>query len=235
MDFENDPVGYALHDFEKGIKPVSIQVTSDLCDDDQIDVSYLFRTIDAMPDLEKSALSFCRGKILDVGACGGCHSMILSKKFLTHSIDVSAGAVKLLKEKGLKAEQKTIFDLETETYDTILLLMNGIGLAETIENLPLFLNQLKKILHPNGKIICDSTDLSYLYEQEDGSILINLNDRYYGEINFKMSYKNVESGWFSWLYIDFDNLSEIAERSGLKCTLLFEGENNHYLVSLEHQ
>lgn len=235
MDFENDPIGYALHDFEKGFKPLSLQVTSDLCDDDQIDVSYLYRTFDQLPEIEKTALSFCQGTILDVGAGAGCHSLILNEKFSTHAIDVSAGAVKLLKEKGLLAEQKTIFDLKTETFDTILLLMNGIGLAETIEKLPMFLEKLKKLLRPGGKIICDSTDLSYLYEQEDGSILINLNDRYYGEINFKMSYKDVETSWFSWLYIDFDNLSEIAERSGLKCTLLFEGENNHYLVSLEHQ
>src|SRR5688572_14472970 len=116
MDFENDPVGYALQDFEKGIRPVSLLVISDLCLDDQIDVSYLFRTRDEMPEIEKTALSYCQGTILDVGAGAGCHSLILNEKFSTHSIDVSSGAVKLLKEKGLRAEQKTIFEIESETY-----------------------------------------------------------------------------------------------------------------------
>lgn len=235
MDFENDPIGLALQDFLNGKKPVYLEVNSDICEDDRIDVSYLFRDYEQMPDLEKCALTFCQGKILDVGAGAGCHASILNEKFPVFCIDTSKGAVDLLNKKGLKAERKTVFDLHDQTFDTILLLMNGIGISETIENLKTFLSRLKTMLNPDGRIICDSTDISYLYADEDGSFVINLNDKYYGEIQFNMTYKNQQTGFFNWLYIDFDNLSDIADQAGLYCTLLFEGENNHYLVSLEHK
>jgi SAM-dependent methyltransferase len=235
MNFKNDPVGLALHDYEAGKKTESILVTSDLCDDDEIPVAHLFRSFDEMPELEKIALSFCKGKILDVGAGAGCHSIYLHKNFETLSIDISQGAVNLMNQKGLNAHRKTIFEIENEKFDTILLLMNGIGLAGSIEKLPAFLMQLKKLLNEGGKIICDSTDLSYLYTDDDGSFMIDLNAKYYGEMQFNMIYQKEETGWFDWLYIDGDNLTDIANRCGLKCTLLFEGDTNHYLVSLEHQ
>ncbi len=232
--FNNDPVGLAIHDFNLTGKDQKIIVESDLCDDDEINVSYFFRSFDKMPELEKRALEFCSGTVLDVGAGAGCHSLYLKEKgFQVSAIDVSKGAVEFLKKSGLTAEKKTIFDLEENQYDTILLLMNGMGLAESIEKLPAFLIQLKNILKPGGKIICDSSDISYLYTDEDGSFLIDLNGKYYGEMSFNMKYKNLETGWFEWLYIDYDNLADHAQRVGLEPKHIFEGENNHYLAVLE--
>ena len=230
----NDPVGLAIRDFSLTGSDQKIIVSSDLCDDDELTVSYFFRTYEKMPELEKMALEFCSGFVLDVGAGAGCHSLYLKEKGIQVSaIDVSDGAVEFLKNSGLNAEKKTIFDLGENQFDTILLLMNGIGLAESIEKLPAFLSQLKIILKPGGKIICDSSDISYLYTDEDGSFLIDLNGKYYGEMVFNMKYKNHETGWFDWLYIDYDNLAEHAGRVGLEPSFMYEGENNHYLAMLE--
>jgi len=234
MAFENDPVGHAIFDFTQTKSDSTITIYSDLCDDDVIPVPYLFRSYELMPDIEKTALSLCSGKILDVGAGAGCHSVILQKKgFDVTSIDTSKGAVDAMNNVGLNALKTTVFDLPDTEFDTILILMNGIGLAENMDQLNPFLLRLKKLLSPQGKIYCDSTDLCYLYQEEDGSMLIDLNAKYYGEIKFNMKYKTTESGWFEWLFIDFENLSDHANEVGLKCTLIEENDN-HYLVCLEH-
>lgn len=234
MTLKNDPIGAAINAFLITKEESYITVASDLCDDDVIPASHFFRTFETMPTLERLALDQCTGKILDVGAGAGCHSRYLLEKGLSvHAIDISAGAVAHLRACGITAEQKTIFDLKDPAYDTILLLMNGIGLAGSMDQLPVYLQQLKKLLSPGGKILCDSTDIAYLFAEEDGSFLLNLNDRYYGEMQFNMHYGDQETGWFSWLYIDFDNLSEQASRQGLTCTLIAEGENHHYLVCLQ--
>jgi len=235
MALENDPIGLAIQDFERTQKNAEIIVSSDLFDDDAIPVAHLFRTFNEMPELEKQALKLCTGAVLDVGAGAGCHMRHLVDQGLSPlAIDISAGAVDYMQRTGFNAELKTIFEIENQQFDTILLLMNGIGLAGSMEKLPAFLIQLKKILRPGGKILCDSSDIIYMYEDEDGAIWIDLNDGYYGEVQFNMQYKNAATGWFPWLYIDFENLSDEAAAAGLRCTFIFEGENNHYLVSLEH-
>lgn len=235
MADSSDVFGQAIHDFARSQKPEVIRVESDRCDDDIMPVSYLFRSLDEMPELEQIAMDLAGQSVLDVGSGAGCHAIELKNRGKEVTcLDTSAGAVEILKLAGLNALQGTIFDISSQKFDTILLLMNGIGIAGTMEDLPDFLKQLKNLLNPGGKILCDSTDISYLYQEEDGSFLIDLNDRYYGEMKFNMTYKNLSSGWFNWIYIDFDNLSNLAEQAGLKSTLIQEGENNQYLVALEH-
>lgn len=234
MNFDKDPIGYAIQDYAENGIPENIHVMADLCDDDVLPVEYLFRGEELMPELELIALSRCKGKILDVGAAAGCHSYILKEKGLdVEAIDMSLGAVQHLQSLEINAEQLNFFDC-TKKYDTLLILMNGLGLAGKLERLPAFLEQIKNCLEPEGQALCDSTDLSYLYREEDGSMWVDLNAAYYGEMQFKMSYKGIESDWFDWLYLDFDLLQTHAEKAGLKCELIFEGPSDNYLVSLTH-
>lgn len=232
MDFEKDPIGYAICDYVENGGPENIQVIADLCEDDILPTPYLFRTIEMMPEIEQKAISLCKGRILDVGAAAGCHAYILNKKGLdVRAIDQSKGAVMHLKSLNIEADLLDFFDCEGK-YDTLLILMNGIGIAGKLNRLPLFLQKIKSLLQPDGYALCDSTDLSYLYQEDDGSMWVDLNGSYHGEMQFKMKYKTVESDWFNWLYIDFNLLQEYAEREGLLCTKIMEGESNNYLVKL---
>jgi 2-polyprenyl-3-methyl-5-hydroxy-6-metoxy-1,4-benzoquinol methylase len=234
MKFEKDPFGYAIHDFVQHNATDNIAVVSDLCEEDIMPTAYLFRDYDMMPALEQRALNLAKGRILDVGACAGSHAKHLLKKGMdVHSIDLSEGAIAYLKTENIPAQHINFFDLD-EQFDTILILMNGIGIAGELEKLPLFLKQIKKCLNPNGVAYCDSTDIRYLYEEEDGSMWVDLNARYHGEMQFQMTYKNSKSDWFKWLYIDFELFAEYATKAGLKATLEQTGNNNSYLASLKH-
>lgn len=228
----NDPIGQACLDYLKTEDPsLFITVEAVGFENDIIPVPYFFRTYNQMPDLEQKALDLSYGRILDVGAGIGCHShYLLKKRFQVEAIEVSHGAIDILNQLNIKAYQKDINDFYSSIkYDTILLLMNGIGLAETIEQLPYFLSHLFDLMSPGGQILCDSTDLSYLYEDllED-----DFEDEEKGEITYRMSYKNHRTDWFKWLYINFKELNEICVTLGLKTQLVFEGKNNEFLIKI---
>lgn len=233
MDFKNDPIGQAIYDYKNGKHDTNIIVHSDLCDDDNLPVEYLFREFKDMPPLEKKALEFCKGKILDVGAAAGCHSKyLLEKNFDTHAIDTSKGSFEHLQDLNISVKNTAFLNLKSITFDTILLLMNGIGIAGRLDKLDVFLNHCNLLLNKEGIVICDSTDINYLYEDNEGGRWTDLNSSYYGEMEFQMEYKSNKGEWFDWLYIDFETLKKHAEKAGFKIEKVFESENNEFLATL---
>ena len=227
-----DPIGHAINTYHRTKKPDDIIVMSDICEDDIIPIEVLFRTYEEMPQIEKLALKAAKGKVLDVGAGTGVHSKILMDENLdVLAIDLSEGAVEYMKSVGINARKENFFHLKDEKFDTILMLMNGIGIAGQLSKLQQTLNHAKSLLNPDGKILCDSSDIRYLYEDEDGSLWTDLNSEYYGNFRFQMKYKKEVSPWFDWLYVDFDNLFKAASAAGLKAVRLHE-EDDHYLAEL---
>ncbi|MES2589160.1 MAG: class I SAM-dependent methyltransferase [Bacteroidota bacterium] len=228
----NDPIGKAIEDYARFKKPADIIVSSDICEDDIIPVEVLFRTYEDMPELEQLALEECKGSILDVGAGAGSHATYLSdlgKKVV--AIDISKGAVDYMKMNGLDARQEDFFKLKGQKFDTILMLMNGIGIAGTLANLENTFEHAKTLLNPGGSILCDSSDIKYLYEDEEGALWMNLNSDYYGNFKFEMSYKKEKGTTFDWLYVDFDNLFLAAKNVGLKASRLYD-KDDHYLAKI---
>lgn len=230
---QQDPIGQAILDFIKTKKPFDIIVHADLCDDDIIPIETLFRSFDEMPPMEQQAMQLCKGSILDIGACAGPHSRYLSDAgFNVTAIDTSRGAVLYLNEIGISAHQVNYYDFHSKkTFDTLLFLMNGIGIAGTLANLEATLLKAKSLLNPGGQLLCDSSDVKFLYEEEDGSFWVNLNANYYGEFKFKMSYKKIEGPWFEWLYVDYDKLHKVATKCGFKSSKIADQEH-HYLAQL---
>ena len=189
-----------------------------------------------MPELEQLALNEASGRILDVGAGGGCHSSALQKMGKSSvAIDISSLSVEVMCERGVDAHCVDFYDEEfNERFDTVLMLMNGTGIVGNLENMPCFFDRLRSLLNPGGRVLIDSSDLRYLYEDEDGVLEIDLADDYYGLVDYQMVYKDIEGESFDWLYVDFGTLSYYAEEAGFKAELLYEGENYDYLASLTH-
>lgn len=229
-----DPMGAAINDYFRNGRAAKLRVFSSQFDEDEIPVADLFRDYEQMPYLEKMALGLAHGRILDVGAGSGCHSVVLQGmgKEVT-AIDISPLSVAVMKERGVDARQTDLFDESfTGRYDTILMLMNGSGIIGTTENMPRFFSRIKQLLAPDGYILMDSSDLKYLYEDEDGSFDIDLAGDYYGQLDYRMQYKNIKGETFDWLYIDFQTLSYYAEQNGFKAELVEQGDHYDYLAKL---
>ena len=247
LSADKDPMGAAILDFQQHGKAARLRVLSSMFEEDEMPVKHLFRSTREMPMLEQKALQLAKGRVLDIGAGAGCHALALQEKGLAvKAIDISPLSCEAMKLRGVKdAECINLFDLHLSSgnhsgenqeqfesgFDTILLLMNGTGIAGKIEHLPALFLRLKALLNPGGQILIDSSDLKYIYENEDGSFDINLNGAYYGEVDYQMIYKNVKGDRFDWLYVDFPLLKSIAETCGLHGELVEEGEHYDYLAS----
>lgn len=229
-----DPMGAAIYDFHKNGTADVLRVFSSQFEEDEIPVADLFREYDDMPELERIALDEASGEILDVGAGSGCHSVALMKMGKSAvAIDISPLSVEVMKERGVDALQVNLYDESFDRkFDTVLMLMNGTGIIGNIDNMPVFFERMKQLLKPGGSILIDSSDLRYLFEEEDGSLMIDLADDYYGQLDYQMQYKDVSGEPFDWLYVDFDTLAFYAEESGFDAELLAEGEHYDYLAKL---
>lgn len=235
LDKDKDPMGAAISDYFHNRKTGKLRVFSSQFEEDEIPVSQLFRTEKTMPSLERTALKMSTGRILDVGAGSGCHSLALQAAGKeVEAIDISPLSVETMTLRGVKnVRLANLFDEEFYgQYDTVLMLMNGSGIIGKLENLPAFFRKMKQLLRPGGCILMDSSDLSYLFEEEDGSIVVDLAGSYYGEIDFSMQYKEVKGDSFDWLYIDYQTLCLYAAENGFKAELVKEGKHYDYLCKL---
>lgn len=231
---DNDPLGQALLDYYNGDQTAEITVSSNVADDDVLKVSYLFRSFSQLPEREVMALGLCRGKVLDVGAGAGAHTLLLQERGLeVTAADISAGAVEVMKARGVRnARQANVFGLEEGSFDTILMLMNGIGIVGGLVGLDRFLEHAKRLLSLQGQIILESSDIMYMFEEEDGSVLLDLNAPYYGEVEYQMIYRGLKGIPFSWLFIDFETLQDYAEAGGYSCEHVTEDKQGHFLARL---
>ena len=235
LPLNKDPMGAAIADYFAKGHAGRLRVFSSQFDEDEIPVEQLFRTFDEMPPLEQKALELAQGKILDCGAGSGCHSLVLQEEGKdVEAIDISPLSVEVMQKRGVKSvSQISLFQYNgIQKFDTVLMLMNGSGIIGKLDNMESFFTKIKQILKPGGVVLLDSSDLKYLFEEEDGSYVIDLAGSYYGEIDFKMQYKQIEGDTFDWLYIDFQTLSMYAAKYGFKAELVEEGKHYDYLACL---
>ncbi len=231
-----DLFGKAILDYQTNNSPEDIITETSISEADEMNVSYLFRSYKEMPKLEQKALQLAKGKVLDVGSGAGSHALYLQneRKLEVTAIDISENAIKACELRGLKnAEVVNVLDLDTcEKFDTILLLMNGTGVFGKLNQITTYLQKLKNLLNDGGQILIDSSDIIYMFDQdEDGAYEINANG-YYGELTFTIQYKGETEETFDWLYLDYNTLQNAAHANGLKCELVIEGEHFDYLAKL---
>ena len=230
-----DLFGKAILDYQTNSSPENIITSTSISEEDEMEVAYLFRSFDEMPAIEQKALQLANGKTLDIGCGAGSHSLYLQneRNINVHSIDISKNAIQACLLRGLKNIRAiNVLDLENEKYDTILLLMNGTGIFETLEKSTIYLQKLKSLLNPNGQILIDSSDIIYMFdEDEDGGKWIP-SDNYYGELTFSLQYKKEKEVDFPWLYMDYNTLQNAALANGLQCQLVLEGYHFDYLAQL---
>lgn len=233
---EPDVFGEAISAYFHKKDETDIIVHSPDFDDDVIPVPFLFRSYKEMPVLEKEALKNCKGKVLDVGCGAGSHAMYLQqvKNLEVTAIDTSPGAIEICKARGIKdARILNFFLLKEEKFDTLLFLMNGSGIIGKLSRLDDFFQHSRDLLNPEGKILLDSSDLSYLFdEDEDGGIWIDAGAPYYGEMEFSLSYKGKRSKPFPWLYLDYNTLELAANMNNFECKLRKKGPHYDYLAEL---
>lgn len=230
-----DLFGKAILDYQQGNYTEDITTATSISEEDTLPLPYLFRSYNEMPALEQTALKLAKGNVLDVGCGAGSHSLYLQNErdLEVTAIDVSEAAIEACKLRGIKNTAVADVMHFSGEFDTILLLMNGAGMCGKLKHISDFLNHLKTLLTEDGQILVDSSDIIYMFdEDEDGGKWIPSNADYYGELLYYVSYKGEHEAPFHWLYIDYNTLQNAAHACGLQCELILEGEHYDYLAKL---
>ncbi|TXC81660.1 class I SAM-dependent methyltransferase [Luteibaculum oceani] len=226
--YSTEVFGKCIYDYHSGNKKAHVKVHAPDFDDDEIPGEYLLRNFPQMPDWEQLALEKCRGSVLDIGACAGGHSAWLQSKGLeVTALEIDPLACRFLNEERniSKVVNESIYDFQSKKkFDTILLLMNGLGIAGTTRNLSQFIFACLSNLNPGGQIIFESADVGYLFPDEELSL-----DPYYGEMEYQVSFEKDISEPFPWLYLDSKNMKLFCDKHLLAFDVLYQGENNNYL------
>ncbi len=227
-------MGRAIWDYYHNDNPEDLQTETSISELDELPVDYLFRDFKEMNKIEQKALKLANGKVLDIGAGAGSHSLYLQNErdLKVTALDISPKSIEVCKLRGVKnAVAENMLHFSDETFDTILLLMNGTGIFQSLNVIDIYLKKLHSLLSSKGQILIDSTDILYMFdEDEDGGFYIPA-DGYYGELDYTVHYKGESEEPIKWLYLDFDTLKNAAENNGFKIEKVLQDEDS-YLARL---
>ena len=220
--------GRAIRDYYQN-KPAPLLLHTSYGETEDMPVEVFFREEDDLSVLENLALIECSGSVLDIGAGAGAHALMLqARDFEVTALENSPGCVEVMRQSGVKNVVNQDFHHHRQKYDTLLILMNGLGLAGKFSGVQNLLKTLKGLLNPNGQLLIDSSDISYLFEEGE----YTPDPDYYGNIRYQYEYKGTKGSWFDWVYVDPDSLIKEADQAGMKAEIMHQDENDQYLARL---
>ena len=145
--------GLALLDYYNGDLDAVTILQRDDGYKSELPVKEFFRDAQEFP-LDKTALDLCYGRVLDIGAGSGIHSLFLQERgFEVTAIDISPDVVQVMRNRGIAdVRLADIMSLKEGQFDTILMMGNGIGVVENIDGLDQYLKNLSGLLTHGGQV-----------------------------------------------------------------------------------
>jgi len=202
---------------------------------DIIPLSELLR-LRGFPYSERMALALCAGRVLDIGAGTGVHSLWLQRNGIdVTALDAQERLVAVQRESGVAdvrcgdVMQEGWRRGPGERWDTLLLMMNGFGVCGDLNRLEQLLEICRGLLHPGGVILADGCDLRTSPAPEEAR-RIDLREeqgRGFGEAILSVGYRPasgslVKGESFPWLYLDYESLVLVAAQTGWQCQRVFD-------------
>jgi len=220
------PHGAALRDFLAGDLDAEVIVRAEDGEEERTPARVFFREPGEFSALDEAALDLCRGRVLDVGAGAGCHSLVLQARGLSvTALDVSPAAVEVMRRRGVRDVRcGDVFAFAGERFDTLLILMNGIGLVGTLDGLDRFLRDVPRLVADGGQVLLDSFD--------PGPPDAERPHAYAGEMRFQLEYRGVRGAYYDFVFLDFETLGRRADRAGWCCESIWQEDEGHYLARL---
>lgn len=232
------PLGAALLDFHRGDTEAEIVVTSDLWEPEPTPVAAFYRPDDQpLPAIERDAVGLCRGRVLDLGAGAGRHSLAVQQRgHQVVAVDPLPEAVSIMRDRGVEDPRLGVLDsVAGERFDTVVMLMHGVGIVGDIHGLGVLLETAYQLLEPGGRLVCDSADLSAVLKDEAPELLdaTNRTGRYLGEVEFQLGYRGMIGPPYPWLFVDPTTLACLGSAAGFQVQIVRRGDRGSYLALLE--
>jgi SAM-dependent methyltransferase len=185
------------------------------------------------------ALRLCRGHVLDIGAGAGRTAVELQRRGMAVTgLDNSPGAIDIARRRGLRDTVLNTVDgyaAASARYDTFLLLGNNLGLLESRERAPVFLDMLARLANPGARLIAQGTDpygttdpvhvAYHRRNQERG--------RFGGQLRLRLRYRLLATAWFDYLNCSVDELSALLAGTRWRLKSIDEQDRPYYLAVIE--
>lgn len=231
-----NPHGVSLLDYLNGETSTTITVYGELVERRVVPVHLFFREPADFPPLEKRAIELCRGRVLDIGAGAGCHSLAMQESGLAVcALDFLPECVEVMKRRGVReAHCANIHSFEAEAFDTLFSMMNGMAVVRDLSGLQPFLKRVRRLLKPDGQFIVDSTDMRRVAAPGIQAYLEmkSAKGEYFGVMHLQLEYKGRRGAPFTQLHVDAETLFEHAAQSGWNCEIIEQEESGRYLARL---
>jgi SAM-dependent methyltransferase len=233
---EMSPHGAALLAHYRGEPEQPLIIRRDDGLEGPLPMAHAFRSPDQFSPTERAALELCRGRVLDVGGGSGVHSLVLQERGIAvTAIDIDAQAVEVMRGRGVAdARRADIWTLAGESFDTILMLGHGIGMAGDIAGLARFLAHARGLVARGGQMLLESCDPAAT--QEPGHLAYHEANRragrYIGETRICLVHGDEVGPIFPWLLVDPDTLAGEAAGAGWTCEVVCRVPSGEYVARL---
>jgi SAM-dependent methyltransferase len=191
------------------------------------------------PEAERRAFELVRGRVLDVGAGAGRHSLEAARRGLdVVAIDISPGAVEVCRRRGVgDARLLSLSDIDAGLgrFGTVLLLCGNFGLAGNREETKALLRRLHEVTPEDGRIVLDTVD-PYVGADEDDLAYLERNraeGRMPGQVRIRIRYEERVTPWFDLLLVSRPELEQLAAETGWRVAWAEDAEPPDYYAVLE--
>lgn len=239
MTAEEDTYGQEIMVFHNGREACEIVERDDGYIACAMEVGAYFSRYEDWASIEKKAIKYVKGKVLDVGCGAGRHALYLQNKgFDVRGIDVSPLAIEVCKQRGLKKAEVTSIedtDFPPNSFDTIIMMGNNFGLFGSFEKARRLLRRFHTMTSAKALIVASTRD-PYKTENTDHLQYHTLNKkkgRMGGQVRIRIRFGKNAGRWFDYLMVSQAEMKKILLDTGWKVKEFLETEDANYFAIIE--
>ena len=171
-------------------------------------------------EAERAAFELVRGRVLDIGAGAGRHSLEAQRRGLEAvAIDISPGAVDVCRRRGVRDARLLPLqevDERLGVFDTVLLLCGNLGLAGGAGETSALLERLRGLTATDARIVFDTVDPHVDNDEADLAYLARNRQRgrMPGQVTIRIRYGGLATPWYDLLCASPEELEELAAPTG---------------------
>jgi len=236
---EEDAFGRVLLDYLSGPAGDPVLERDDGHAGPALGPEWFFAEPEEWPEAERAVFGYVRGRVLDVGAGAGRHSLAAQRRGLeVMAIDVSPGAVEVCRRRGVtdvRLLPLAAVDADLGVFDTVLMMCGNFGLVGGAGEAAAILRRLHALTSPNGRIVLDSVDPDVDVDDADLAYAAGnrARGRPPGQVTIRIRYGERATPWFDLLLVSSAELERLVAGTGWRLAQVVEGEPPDYYAVLE--
>jgi len=186
--------------------------------------------------VERRALRWVHGRVLDVGVGAGRVALELQARGReVVAIDVSPGAVRVARSRGVKDVRQLAFEDVDESlgrFNTLVMFGNNFGLFGSRAKARRLLRRLRPFVE---RIVAASNDP---YATNDPAHLAyqernRARGRMPGQLRLRVRYRDLVGPWFEYLIVSPNEIAELVQGTGWKIRHLIRADGSFYVAVLD--